>query len=72
MPLINYNIVVDLSWTWTYVSAEYVLYKFDSDGNVINADEINQLCSIDDAFSRLRKVENNVLSPSAQMNPFCI
>ncbi len=26
--LINYNILVDLSWTITYVSAEYALYKF--------------------------------------------
>lgn len=31
--LINYNILVDLTWTMTYVSAEYVLYKFDNEGN---------------------------------------
>lgn len=28
--LLNYNILVDLSWTITYVSAEYVLYSFDN------------------------------------------
>ena len=38
--LINYNILVDLTRTMTYVSAEYVLYWFDTSGNVTNVDEI--------------------------------
>lgn len=38
--LINYDILVDLTWTMIYVSAEYVLYRFDASGNVTNVDEI--------------------------------
>lgn len=68
--LINYNILVDLSWAITYVSAEYVLYKFDSDGNVKNADEIRGMHPIDEAFSILRKVENSTVAPTAENNPF--
>ena len=60
--LINYNILVDLTWTMTYVSAEYVLYKFDNEGNVINADEIIGMHSIEKSLDMLRKTENGVSS----------
>ena len=33
----KHNILVDLTWAWTYVSAEYLLYTFDEEGNVTNA-----------------------------------
>ena len=33
----KHNILVDLTWAWTYVSAEYRLYTFDEEGNVTNA-----------------------------------
>ena len=68
--LLNYNILVDLTWTWTYVCAEYVLYSFDSDGNVINAKDICGMHPIEDAFELLRKTENGVSTPHAEGNPF--
>lgn len=68
--LINYNILVDLTWTMTYVSAEYVLYKFDEDGNVTNADEIVGMHTIEESLDMLRKTENGVSTPHAKGNPF--
>lgn len=68
--LINYNILVDLSWSITYVSAEYMLYKFDSDNNVTNAKEISGMTPIDEAYEMLRKTENGVSTPHAEGNPF--
>ena len=68
--LINYNILVDLTWTITYVSAEYVLYKFDKDGNVTNVDEIIGMHTIEKSLEMLRKAENGVNTPHAEGNPF--
>ena len=68
--LINYNILVDLSWTSTYVSAEYILYKFDSNNNIINATEISGMTPIEEAYKLLRKTENGVSTPHAEGNPF--
>lgn len=68
--LINYNILVDLSWTITYVSAEYILYEFDSNNNVINTQEISGMTPVEDAYEMLRKTENGVSTPHAQGNPF--
>lgn len=68
--LINYNIIVDLTWTMTYVSAEYVLYRFDNEGNVINADEIQGMHTIEDSLKMLRRAENGVVSPGSEENPF--
>lgn len=68
--LINYNILVDLTWAWTYVSAEYVLYKFDKDNNVINAIEITGMHTIDEAYELLRQTENGVTTPHTDGNPF--
>lgn len=68
--LINYNILVDLTWTMTYVSAEYVLYKFDKEGNIVNADEIVGMHTIDESFDMLRKAENGVSTPHEEGNPF--
>lgn len=68
--LINYNILVDLSWTLTYVSAEYMLYNFDSNNNVTNAKEISGMTPIEEAYELLRKTENGVSTPHAEGNPF--
>lgn len=68
--LINYNILVDLTWAWTYVSAEYVLYKFDNDGNVINSKDITGMHPIEESYEMLRKTENGTASPHVQGNPF--
>ena len=68
--IVNYNILVDLSWTMTYVSAEFALYKFDMEGNVINAKNVQGLYPIDEAMEMLRKVENGVVAPTAENNPF--
>ena len=54
----------------TYVSAEYVLYKFDNEGNVTNADEIIGMHSIEKSLDMLRKTENGVSTPHAEGNPF--
>lgn len=70
MALLNYNILVDLSWTITYVSAEYVIYKFDKDGNIINPQEIQGMLPIEESYEMLRKTENGVSTPHAEGNPF--
>lgn len=48
--LLSYNILVDLSWAWTYVSAEYLLYNFDADGNVTNAKDVCGMHPIEEAY----------------------
>ena len=68
--MINYNIVVDLSWTMTYISAEFALYKFDSHGSIINAEEVLGMRPIEEAIKLLRKVENGTVAPTAYNNPF--
>lgn len=70
MALVNYNILVDLSWTITYVSAEYALYSFDKEGNVINAENVSGMHSIEESYELLRKSENGVSTPHAEGNPF--
>lgn len=68
--LIYYNILVDLTWTMTYVSVEYVLYKFDNEGNVTNVDEIIGMHSIEESLNMLRKTENGVSTPHVEGNAF--
>ena len=68
--LINYNILVDLSWTITYVSSEYILYKFDKSGNIVNSNEIYGMLPIEQAYDALRGAENIVTTPTAADNPF--
>lgn len=68
--LINYNIIVDLSWTMTYVSSEYVLYKADQNGNIVDIKELEDMYTIEKAFDFLRKSENEVSSPYKDGNPF--
>lgn len=68
--LINYNILVDLSWILTYVSAEYALYSFDKQGNIINAESVNGMYPIEEAYELLRKTENGVSTPRAVGKPF--
>lgn len=68
--LISYNILVDLSWAWTYVSAEYALYSFDASGNVTNAKDVCGMHPIEEAYDLLRKTENGVSTPHAEGNPF--
>lgn len=68
--LLSYNILVDLTWAWTYVSAEYLLYVFDDEGNVTNAKDVCGMHSIEEAYELLRKTENGVSTPHAEGNPF--
>lgn len=68
--LINYNILVDLSWTITYVSSEYILYKFDKSGNIVNSNAIYEMLPIEQAYNALRYAENIVTAPTAADNPF--
>ena len=68
--LVNYNMLVDLSWAMTYVCAEFMLYKFDKDGNVVNAGSVQGMHPIDEAMEMLRKVENGTVAPTAEDNPF--
>lgn len=62
--LMFYNIVVDLSWTLCYVSAEYVVYEKDQTINFAG------MLPIEDAYKALRKAENIVTNPHSQDNPF--
>ena len=68
--LISYNILVDLSWTITYVSAEYILYRYDNKGNIINRDEILTMSPIEEAYRILRNVESLVTSPTSEQSQF--
>lgn len=68
--LLSYNILVDLTWAWTYVSAEYLLYTFDEEGNVTNAKDVCGMHPIEEAYELLRKTENGVSTPHAEGNPF--
>lgn len=62
--LMYYNIVVDLTWTLCYVSAEFAI----SD----NSQRVNfEGCKpIEEAYQLLRTAENSVTSPTAETNPF--
>lgn len=59
-----YNIVVDLSWALTYVCAEYVVY--DSSKRILT----DAIMPVEETFHLLRKMENNVVSPTAEDSPF--
>ena len=59
-----YNIIVDLSWTLCYVSAEYVLYEKDK------TIDFSGMLPIEEAYKALRKAENLVTNPNSQDNPF--
>lgn len=62
--LMFYNIIVDLSWTLCYVSAEYVIYEKDKTVN------FSGMLPIEDAYEALRKAENIVTNPNSPDNPF--
>lgn len=64
VALMYYNIIVDLSWALCNVSAEYAIYEKDK------ATDLTGMLTIEEAFSKLRDVENSVVSPSSQGNPF--
>lgn len=68
--LIYYNILVDLSWAITYVTAEYAIYKFDNKGNAIDALDLSEMVTIEEAYEMLRKTENGISTPNAKGNPF--
>lgn len=68
--LVNYNMLVDLSWTITYISAEFILYKFDENGNINNATEVLGLLPIEKASKLLRQEENLVTSPFSERSQF--
>lgn len=62
--LIYYNIIVDLTWTLCYVSAEYVIYENNK------TIDINHMIPIDEAYHALRKAEKAVTNPGSKENPF--
>lgn len=59
-----YNIVVDLSWTICYISAEFACTQA---GRRV---DFSGMKSVEDAAELLRKVEGNVTTPTADGNPF--
>lgn len=69
IALLYYNIIVDLSWTLTYVSAEYIVYNKNGDSYQL-AQHIDNILSLEDSYKLLRKAESLVTNPSAVDNPF--
>uniref|UniRef100_UPI00402AF409 hypothetical protein n=1 Tax=Thomasclavelia ramosa TaxID=1547 RepID=UPI00402AF409 len=70
ISLLYYNILVDLSWTITYVTAEYLIYSKDKNGEISESTEIKKFMSLEESYNILRETENNVTSPHAYNNPF--
>lgn len=64
--LINYNIVVDLTWAWAYLSAVGCFYASNKD----KSKNLHDLYPIEEAYSILREAEENAKSPTAKRNPF--
>lgn len=62
--LMFYNIVIDLSWTMCYVSAEFAC---TAKGQRMT---FGGMMPIEDAYNLLRNAEKNVTTPTAQENPF--
>ncbi len=62
--LFFYNVIVDLSWTLCYVSAEYVLYEKDK------TIDFSGMLPIEEAYAALRTAENLVTNPNCPNNPF--
>lgn len=62
--LFFYNAIVDLSWTLTYVAAEFSCAQKGS------RVDISGMKPIDEAATLLRAVEKSVTSPTAEDNPF--
>lgn len=63
--LIFYNIVIDLSWTLCYVSADYAIHYKHGKPN-----EFSSVASIEKAVELIRSAEKNVTNPTAEDNPF--
>lgn len=62
--LTYYNVLIDLSWTICYVSAEYVC-------NFKNMPiSFSGVKPIEEAYDLLRQAENNVTNPTSENNPF--
>lgn len=62
--LFYYNIIVDLSWTLCYVTAEF---SYEKNGERL---EIDNFISIEDAGKILRNIEKNVSNPNCEKNAF--
>lgn len=62
--LMYYNIVVDLTWTLCYVSAEFAI------SNSSNRVDFEGYKPVEEAYQLLRTAENSVTSPTAETNPF--
>lgn len=58
--LMYYNIVVDLTWTLCYVSAEFAI------SNSSNRVDFEGCKPIEEAYQLLRTAENSVTSPTAE------
>ena len=64
MALMYYNIVIDLTWTLCYISAEFAI---SSNSKRVNFEGLKP---IEEAYSILRMAEKTVTSPKAKTNPF--
>lgn len=62
--LMYYNIVVDLTWTLCYVSAEFAISNSSQRVNFEGCKPIEE------AYQLLRTAENTVTTPTAETNPF--
>lgn len=62
--LMYYNIVVDLTWTLCYVSAEFAI------SNSSERIDFEGCKPIEEAYKLLRIAENSVTTPTAETNPF--
>lgn len=62
--LMYYNIVVDLTWTLCYVSAEFAI------SNSSQRVDFEGCKPVEEAYQLLRTAENSVTSPTAELNPF--
>lgn len=62
--LMFYNIIVDLSWTLCYVSAEFAC---TAKGQRM---AFGGMMPVEDAYNLLRSAERNVTAPTAQESPF--
>ena len=62
--LTYYNVIVDLSWTICYISAEYVCNLKQTPVS------FSGVKPIEEAYDLLRQAENNVTNPTSEDNPF--
>lgn len=63
-----YNILIDLSWVFSYVAMEFIIYQKDENGNDVTIN-VEDFSLVDDAYEILRKLESSVSNPDSEGNP---